>query len=65
MMGVKQSLVKINFSKNSFRNTNRVSNALDPDQDRQNVGPDLGPNSLQRLSAYDNSKERVNTNTRY
>ena len=22
------------------------ANSLDPDQDRQNVGPDLGPNSL-------------------
>ena len=35
----------------------RVSNSLDPDQDRQNdqdrhsVGPDLGPNCLQRLTA--------------
>ena len=28
-----------------------MSNGLDPDQDRQNVGPDLGPNCLQRLSA--------------
>ena len=31
----------------------RVLNGLDPDQDRQNVGPDLGPNRLQRLSAHD------------
>ena len=33
-----------------------MSNSLDPDQDRQNghsVGPDLGPNCLQRLSADD------------
>ena len=44
---------KINFFKNSFRNTIRVSNGLDPDQDRQNVGPDLGPKCLQRLSADD------------
>ena len=28
-----------------------MSNGLDPDQDRHSVGPDLGPNSLQRLSA--------------
>ena len=38
-----------------------VSNGLDPDQDRH-VGPDLGPNCLQWLSAYDKvvaSKERV------
>ena len=34
------------FQKNSFRNTTRVSNGLDPDQDRRYVGPDLGPNSL-------------------
>ena len=32
---------------------------LDQDQDRQKVGPDLGPNCLQRLSAED-SEERVN-----
>ena len=31
----------------------RVSNSLDPDQDRHYVGPDLGPNCLQRLSADD------------
>ena len=29
----------------------RVSKSLDPDQDRHIVGPDLGPNYLQRLSA--------------
>ena len=26
-----------------------MSNSLDPDQDRYSVGPDLDPNSLQRL----------------
>ena len=30
-----------------------MSNTLDPDQDRRSVGPDLGPNRLQRLSADD------------
>ena len=30
------------FILNSFRNTIRVSNCLDPDQDRHFVGPDLG-----------------------
>ena len=30
-------------------------NSLDPDQARQNVGPDLGPNCLQKLSADGNS----------
>ena len=29
------------------------SNSLDPDQARHYVGPDLGPNCLQRLSADD------------
>ena len=43
------------FSPNSFRNTIRVSNCLDPDQDRHYVGPVLGPNGLQRLSADDKS----------
>ena len=41
------------FSKNSFRNTIRVSNGLDPDQDRRFVIPDLGPTCLQMLSADD------------
>ena len=44
---------KSTFSKNSFRNTIRVSNSLDSDQDRHYVAPDLGPNCLQRLSADD------------
>ena len=35
---------KSSFLKNSFRNTIRVSNSLDPDQARHTVGPDLGPN---------------------
>ena len=34
-----------------------MSNVLDPDQDRQNVGPDLDPNRLQRLSADDKNAE--------
>ena len=34
-----------------FWNATRVSNSLDPDQDR--VGPDLGPNRLQRFTAGD------------
>ena len=46
---------KLTFSKNSSRNTIRVSNTLDPDQDRHTVGPVLGLNCLQRLSAEDNS----------
>ena len=39
------------FHKQSFRNTIRVAKGLDQDQDQHFVGPDLGPNSLQRLSA--------------
>ena len=41
---------KSKFSK-TFRNTIGVSNGLDPDQDLYFVGPDLDPNSLQRLLA--------------
>ena len=40
---------KLIFKKISFRNTIRVSNGLDLDEDRHSVGPDLGLNSLQRL----------------
>ena len=42
---------KSTFLKNSFRNSIRVSNSLDPDQTCHFVGPDLAPNCLQRLSA--------------
>ena len=38
-----------------------MSNSLDPDQARHFVGPDLGANCLQRLSADDTSRQRVNT----
>ena len=37
------------------RNSIRVSNSLDPDQDRHYVRPDLSPNCLQRLSAGNKS----------
>ena len=40
-----------NFFQNSIRNTIRMSNSLDPDQGQHFVGPDQGPNCLQRLSA--------------
>ena len=36
-------LSNLTFSKNSFRNTVRVSNSLDPYQAQHVVGPDLGP----------------------
>ena len=46
----------LTFSKKSFTNTIRASNGLDPDHDRRSVGPDLGPNCLQMLSADDKSR---------
>ena len=42
---------KSTFSKNSFRNTIRVSNSLNLYQARRFVGPEMGPNCLQMLSA--------------
>ena len=36
-----------------FLNNLSFSNCLDPDQDQHSLGPDLGPNTLQRLSADD------------
>ena len=42
---------KLTFSKISFRSIIRVSNSLDPDQDRQNVRPDRNLNCLPSLSA--------------
>ena len=50
---------KLTFSKKSFRSTIRESNSLDLDQDQHNVGPDLGPNCLQRFSAGDKSNELI------
>ena len=49
------------FSKNSFRNTIRVSNSLNPDQAQHFVGPVLGSNFLQLLSADDTSRQRVDS----
>ena len=50
---------KLIFSENSFANTIRVSNILDPDQSRHFVGPNLGPNCLQKLPADGASRQRV------
>ena len=36
-----------------------MSNSLDLDQARHFVGPDLGPNCLQRLSADDSRRQSV------
>ena len=35
---------KLAFPNNSFRNTIKDLESLNPDQDRRSVGPDLGPN---------------------
>ena len=45
---------KINFLKKNHSGTLKVSNSLDPAQDRRFVGPDLHPNCIQRLSADNN-----------
>ena len=42
---------KINFFKIFYQEYNWSSNSFDPDQDQHSVGPDLGPNCLQRSSA--------------
>ena len=49
-------LIKINFLKNDYRNTIRVSNGLYLDQNIRSAGTELGPNYLQMLSA---DKEKV------
>ena len=41
-----------------FFNTIRVSNRIDPDQARHFVGPDPGPNCLQKLSADNKSHHK-------
>ena len=51
---------KSNFTKNSCKNTTRVSKGLDQDQARRFVGPDLGPNCLQKLSTDDTCSQRAN-----
>ena len=48
-------MFKLIFFENSFRNTIRRFNSLDPDQALLFVGPDLGPNCLRKLSAEDTS----------
>ena len=53
LLPIANFLSKKNFAKKSFTNTIRLSNGLDPDQDRRSVGSDLGPNYLLSLSAGD------------
>ena len=55
------------FPNVSFRNTIRVSNSLSPDQDRHEVGPDLGPNFLKvykQTTKFTPSKKIVQDKTR-
>ena len=42
-----------------FFNTIRMSNSLDQDQARKYVGPDLGPNCLQMLSAVNRQQKSL------
>ena len=55
---------KSSFSKNYFESTIRLSNSFDPDQVRHFIGPDLGPNCLQRLSANGTSYPLSTTTSR-
>ena len=43
------SVSRLTYSKYSFRDTFKVSNGLYPVDVQHFVGPDLGPNCLQRL----------------
>ena len=43
----------------------RVSNSLDPDQDRHSVSPDLGPSCLQKLSADSTNRQKVNVRVNF
>ena len=46
-------MLLLSSADNNFRNTIRLVNGFDPDQARCYVGPDLGPNCLQRILADD------------
>ena len=48
----KIGLFVVVFLKTSLGNISRVSSSLDPDHAQRLVGPDLGPNCLQRLYIY-------------
>ena len=48
------TFLKKKKKKRFFRNMISLSNSSDSDQARQSVGPDLGPNCLQMLSADNN-----------
>ena len=46
LLSANYSFSKLTFSKISFKNTVRLSNSLDPDQDQRKGGPNLGPSCL-------------------
>ena len=50
---------KINFFVKFFQRIPSMLNSLDPDQARHFVGPDLGPNCLQRITADNTCGQRV------
>ena len=52
------TFVRLIISNNSFRNTIKVSNDLDPDQGKHSVGTDLCSNCLQRLTADVKSRHK-------
>ena len=52
-------LFKINFFEKFFWEYHQCQKSLDPDQARHFVGPDLGPNCLQKFSAGDTRRQRV------
>ena len=46
--------------KQLFQEYDQCHTVLDPDQARHSVGPDLGPNCLQRLSAEELAGKELN-----
>ena len=56
MMDNFQCFSMLTFFQKKNSETLSESNGLDPDQDQHSVGPDLGLNCLQRLSADNKSR---------
>ena len=55
VLGMRPIYAELMFTSLSIRGVIRVSKSFDPDQARCLVGPDLGRNCLQKLSADDTS----------
>ena len=59
-----RQMVQTNLDDTQYRNIIRVSNSLDPDQDRHSVGPDLGIQTVRK--SYQQTtlagKEEMTTN---